>query len=44
MYVLAIGVAGLWPQMTCGAKYTLCMMYSTCGLGIRTNHVACEEM
>jgi len=44
VYVLAIVVAGLWPRRTCGAQYTLYVMYSTCGLSIRTNRLPCEEM
>jgi len=44
MYGLAIGVTELWPQRTCGAQYTLCVMYKTCGLSIMTNRPLCEEM
>jgi len=44
MYGLAIDVTELWPQRTCGAQYTLGVMYSTCGISIRTNHLPSEEM
>jgi len=44
MYVLPIDVTELWPQRTCGAQYTLYVMYNTCGLSIRTNRLPCEEM
>jgi len=44
MYGLTIDVTGLWPQRTCGAQYTLYVMYNTRGLSIRTNRPLCEEM
>jgi len=43
MYGLAIDVTELWPQRTCGAQYTLYVMYNTCGVSIRTNRLPCEE-
>ena len=44
MYGLAIDVTESWPQRTCGAQYTLYVMYKTCGLSIRTNRLPCEEI
>jgi len=44
IYGLAIDVMELWPQRTCGAQYTLCVMYHTCGISIRTNCPPCGEM
>ena len=41
---LGIDVTELWPQRTCGAQYTLYVMYSTFGLSFRTNRLPCEEM
>jgi len=44
MYGLATDVTELWPQRTCGAQYTLYVMYNTGGLRIMTNRLLCEEM
>jgi len=44
VYGLAIDVTELWPQRTCGAQYTLRVMFSTCGISIRTIRLPCEEM
>jgi len=43
MYGLAIVVAGLWPQRTCGAQYKLYVMYNTCGLNTKTSGVPSAE-
>ena len=42
MYGLAIDVTELCPQRTCGAQYTLYVMYKKCGFSIRTNRPLCE--
>jgi len=43
MYGLKVDVTELLPQRTCGAQYTLYLMYSTCGLSIRISGLPCEE-
>ena len=39
-----IDMIELWPEMTYGAQYMLCVMYNTCGLSIRIIGLLCEEM
>jgi len=44
MYGITIDVTGLWPsRTTCGAQYTLYLVYSTCGASIRASGLPCEE-
>jgi len=43
IYGLKIDVTELIPQRTCGAQYTLYVMYNRCGLSIRVTGLPCEE-
>jgi len=43
IYGPKIDLIELWPQRTCGAQYTLYVMYHTCGLSMRTSDLLCEK-